>query len=163
MKLTTKGRYAVTALLDVAMSSQTAPVTIQDIAKRNQLSAAYLERLAGKLRQKGLLMSIRGAQGGYRLGKDMDLISIADIIQAVDEGIDTTRCQGLANCLDGRECATHHLWESLNGVIFDFLKKVTIKDLVNKRSHKALPTKIALSEGMGSIINTDEDPEGITS
>lgn len=150
MKLTTKGRYAVTALLDMALLQQQGPVTIPDIARRHHLSPAYLERLAGKLRQKGLLNSVRGAHGGYLLGKTPQDISIADIIKAVDEKMDTTRCQGQANCHEGGICLTHHLWETLNDVIFDFLQNITLQDLMqkpkllNKVKALPLPTKISI-------------------
>lgn len=152
MKLTTKGRYAVTTLLDMALMQREGPINIPDIAKRHHLSAAYLERLAAKLRQKGLLNSVRGAQGGYFLSRKPEEITIAEIIQAVDEKMDTTLCQGQANCHEGTVCLTHHLWESLNQVIFEFLHKVTLKDLTQrpnilKHVHTLqVPTKISVVE-----------------
>lgn len=152
MKLTTKGRYAVTTLLDMVLIEQPGPITILQIAKRHHLSPAYLERLAGKLRQRGLLKSVRGAQGGYLLGKKPEEITIAEIIEAVEEKMDTTRCQGQANCHEGGVCLTHHLWESLNQVIFEFLQKVTLKDLadrpniLNQTAGMSFPTKISVTE-----------------
>lgn len=150
MKLTTKGRYAVTTLLDMALMQPSGPITIPEIAKRHHLSKAYLERLAAKLRQKGLLQSVRGAQGGYLLGRKPEDITIAEIIQAVDETMDTTLCKGQANCHEGAVCLTHHLWESLNDVIFQFLKNVTLKDLVLNpkllNKVKTLPTKISIED-----------------
>lgn len=148
MKLTTKGRYAVTTLLDMTLREQTSPITISEVAKRHHLSPAYLERLAGKLRQNGLLKSVRGAQGGYLLGKSPAEITVAEIINAVEEKIDTTRCQGQANCHEGNVCLTHHLWASLNHVIFDFLQKITLKDLaeqpcaLSQMAERPIPKKI---------------------
>lgn len=130
MKLTTKGRYAVTTLLDLATSPQAAPTKIGHVAKRHGLSSAYLERLAGKLRDSGLLKSIRGAQGGYLLAKDASQITVADIMTAVEEQLDTTRCHGRANCQSGQQCSTHHLWEHLNQKINGFLAGITLADLI---------------------------------
>lgn len=150
MKLTTKGRYAVTTLLDMAMIQPSGPITIPDIAKRHHISRAYLERLAAKLRNKGLLKSVRGAQGGYLLGKEAQDITVADIIAAVDEQVDTTRCQGHANCHEGVMCLTHHLWEALNDVIFEFLENITLADLANNPNLinrvKRLPTKVSVEQ-----------------
>ena len=130
MKLTTKGRYAVTTLLDLALSEHDGPITITEVAKRHGISPAYLERLAGIMRAKGLLKSIRGPHGGYLLARHAKDITVADIMLAVDEKIDTTRCKGRANCQEGEMCSTHHLWEQLNHKIFHFLQGVTLSDLV---------------------------------
>ena len=141
MKLTTKGRYAVTAMLDVALyqaDSPTGAVPLTDIANRQKLSQAYLEQLFGKLRRKGLVTSIRGPQGGYSLVKDAEQISIADIIFAIDEPIDTTRCAGAANCQKGERCMTHHLWAELNHVIFKFLSGVSLKSLTEPKNKNLL-------------------------
>lgn len=153
MKLTTKGRYAVTLLLDIALFEKQKPVTISEIAKRHGLSPAYLERIAAKLRQRKLLNSVRGAQGGYLLGRAAKDIDLAEVIQAVDENMDTTQCQGQANCHDGVVCLTHHLWSELNHVILNFLQSVTLQDLaqkprVAKVAHEfyALPTPVLLDE-----------------
>jgi len=138
MKLTTKGRYAVTALLDFAIHQEQGPITIAQVASRQQISTSYLERLASRMRSKGLLKSIRGAKGGYLLAKPAQQITIAEIITAVDEGIDTTRCQGKANCQQGKVCLTHQLWEQLNDNIYHFLQSVTLQSLV-KSQHKTIP------------------------
>ncbi len=132
MKLTTKGRYAVTALVDLAQHQQAGPMSIAEVAARHGISTTYLERLAGVMRAKGLLKSVRGAKGGYILAKPSTQITVADIIQAVDEKIDTTRCQGKANCHEGNVCVTHHLWERLNQEIFSFLSSITLSALVNE-------------------------------
>ncbi|MBS0286187.1 MAG: Rrf2 family transcriptional regulator [Proteobacteria bacterium] len=137
MKLTTKGRYAVTALLDLALHQQKGPVTVSELAQRHGISAAYLERLAGLMRSKGLLKSIRGAKGGYLLAKEPDAITLAEIIDAVDERIDTTRCQGKANCHDGAMCITHHLWDELNDKISLFFQGITLGALAKKPQIKA--------------------------
>lgn len=129
MKLTTKGRYAVTALLDFTLNQQAGPMTIATVAERHGISVTYLERLAGLMRAKGLLKSIRGAKGGYVLARPAEEITVADIIAAVNEGIDTTRCQGKANCYKGTVCLTHHLWDKLNHEIFHFLQSITLSTL----------------------------------
>lgn len=139
MKLTTKGRYAVTALVDFALNQQDEPMSIAEVATRHGISATYLERLAGILRAKGLLKSVRGAKGGYHLAKPADEITVADIIHAVDEKMDATACQGKANCHEGNVCITHHLWDRLNQQIVDFLTSITLSDLINEPkllSHK---------------------------
>ena len=132
MKLTTRGRYAVTALLDLALHQQQGPITISQLAVRHGISAAYLERLAGVMRAKGLLKSVRGAKGGYVLARSADSITLADIIDAVDEKIDTTRCQGKGNCHEGTMCLTHHLWDELNDKISHFFQGITLEALAKK-------------------------------
>lgn len=145
MKLTTKGRYAVTALLDMTLHQQDGPVTISALATRNGISSAYLERLAHQMRIKGLLRSIRGAKGGYVLAKAPEAITLADIIDAVDERIDTTKCQGKANCHEGQVCLTHHLWDELNDKIAHFFQGITLGALAKKpqvlaiAKHKQIP------------------------
>lgn len=134
MKLTTKGRYAVTTLVDLALHQQNGPVTIAKIANRHGISTAYLERLAGMMRAKGLLKSVRGPRGGYILARPAEQITIADIIQAVDEQIDTTRCKGKANCHQGRVCLTHYLWEGLNQQIADFLQNIPLSAVATRLS-----------------------------
>lgn len=138
MKLTTKGRYAVTTLLDLASSAISGPIKIGQVAERHGISSAYLERLAGKLRDRGLLKSTRGAQGGYMLAKSASQITVADIMLAVDEKLDTTRCQGKANCQNGQVCSTHHLWEQLDQKILGFLQGITLQDLI----HQPEPTHL---------------------
>ncbi|MFH1494770.1 MAG: Rrf2 family transcriptional regulator, partial [Pseudomonadota bacterium] len=121
MRLTTKGRFAVTAMIDLAMRHGEGPVTLAGISDRQRISLSYLEQLFGKLRRYGLVESVRGPGGGYCLARELAGISVADIIQAVDEPIDATKCGGLGNCHDDLPCMTHELWTNLNVKIFDYL------------------------------------------
>jgi len=130
MKLTTKGRFAVTAMVDIAMSQGKHPVTLAGISQRQKISLSYLEQLFGKLRRRGLVDSVRGPGGGYRLARDMGQISVADVILAVDETLDSTQCGGRENCRDENKCITHNLWADLNQHIFSFLGGVTLAKLV---------------------------------
>ncbi len=133
MRLTTKGRFAVTAMMDVAMTRGTHPVTLAAISERQKISLSYLEQLFGKLRRRGLVESVRGPGGGYRLAREMAQISVADIILAVDEMLDSTQCGGRENCRDENKCITHNLWANLNEHIFSYLGAVTLKQLVNEQ------------------------------
>ena len=130
MRLTTKGRFAVTAMMDVAMHGGSGPVTLAAVSGRQRISLSYLEQLFGKLRRSGLVESVRGPGGGYNLAKPQDQVSVADIILAVDEPIDATQCGGKENCHDDRRCMTHDLWAALNDHIFTFLSGVTLAQLV---------------------------------
>lgn len=134
MRLTTKGRYAVTAMLDIALYSSDKPVSVQDIAQRQNISAAYLEQIVRRLKQAALLSSHRGPGGGYLPGKDLGAISVSDIIAAVGEGVDATRCGGTADCHDGQVCLTHDLWSDLSAQIDSFLQSVTLQALVDTRT-----------------------------
>jgi len=133
MRLTTKGRYAVTAMLDLALNACHGPVTLADISKRQDISLSYLEQLFSKLKQQQLVKSIRGPGGGYQLGFADTVISIADIVDAVNESIDTTRCHEKGDCQKGEKCLTHHLWLDLSHQIHDFLNRITLSDLMQKR------------------------------
>jgi Rrf2 family transcriptional regulator, iron-sulfur cluster assembly transcription factor len=140
MRLTTKGRFAVTAMIDVAMHGATdvrKPVTLAAVSERQRISLSYLEQLFGKLRRHGLVESVRGPGGGYRLGRPAHEMSVADVILAVDEPIDATQCGGRENCLDDRRCMTHELWAGLNAHIFSFLRSVTIAQLVAQQQREA--------------------------
>ena len=130
MRLTTKGRFAVTAMVDLAMNQDEHPVTLAEISERQKISLSYLEQLFGKLRRRKLVSSVRGPGGGYRLAQDALQISVADIILAVDETLDSTQCGGRENCRDERKCITHDLWANLNEHIFAYLGAVTLKQLV---------------------------------
>jgi Rrf2 family iron-sulfur cluster assembly transcriptional regulator len=132
MKLTTKGRYAVTAMLDLALRYDKGAVTLADIAKRQGISLSYLEQLFAKLRRSGLVDSVRGPGGGYTLAMEPNKISVAEIIVAINENIDATRCGGEKNCHGDETCLTHQLWEDLSTRIHDFLKGITLGDLVTK-------------------------------
>ncbi|HET8817162.1 Fe-S cluster assembly transcriptional regulator IscR [Pseudidiomarina aestuarii] len=133
MRLTSKGRYAVTAMLDVALHTQDGPVPLADISERQGISLSYLEQLFARLRKQGLVSSVRGPGGGYRLGLEAHAISISAVIQAVDESIDATRCQGKGGCQGGSRCLTHSLWEGLSDRIEDFLAGITLAELVTKQ------------------------------
>jgi Rrf2 family iron-sulfur cluster assembly transcriptional regulator len=136
MRLTTKGRFAVTAMLDVALHAADAPVTLAAIAERQRISLSYLEQLFGKLRRNGLVDSVRGPGGGYQLARAPATMTVADIIRAVDEPIDATQCGGRQNCHDDRRCMTHELWAGLNAHIFVFLRGVTLAELVRQQRPK---------------------------
>jgi Rrf2 family iron-sulfur cluster assembly transcriptional regulator len=132
MKLTSKGRYAVTAMLDVTIHASHGPVSLADISERQGISLSYLEQLFSKLRKYGLVNSIRGPGGGYRLGKCSAEIAVADVISAVNESVDATKCQGKGNCQGGEQGLTHSLWEGLSERIEGFLKDITLAELVDK-------------------------------
>jgi Rrf2 family transcriptional regulator, iron-sulfur cluster assembly transcription factor len=142
MRLTTKGRFAVTAMIDLAMQDGERPVTLADISDRQKISLSYLEQLFGKLRRRALVTSVRGPGGGYQLAKSVAEVSVAEIIRAVDEPIDATQCGGRENCKDERKCLTHDLWASLNERIFDYLNSVTLAQLVDKARTQAADTKV---------------------
>lgn len=132
--MTTKGRYAVTAMLDLALHDHEGPVNLADISRRQDISLTYLEQLFSKLRRHGLVESARGPGGGYRLATDADDISIARVIYSVDEPIDVTRCGGKQNCQSEQRCLTHDLWMELNLHISEFLNKMTIGSLVKRNN-----------------------------
>ena len=136
MKLTSKGRYAVTAVLDIALNADGGPVSLADISERQHISLSYLEQLFAKLRKDGLVKSVRGPGGGYQLGLPSEQISVGMIIAAVNENIHVTKCLGRENCKNGVECLTHELWEDLSLRIESFLNEITLAELVNKRNVK---------------------------
>ena len=137
MRLTTKGRFAVTAMIDLAMRHGSGPVTLAEISGRQKISLSYLEQLFGKLRRHEIVESVRGPGGGYCLAKDMSKLSVADIILAVDEPIDATQCGGKENCDDDQKCLTHDLWATLSERIFDYLESVSLRQLVDNQKTKA--------------------------
>ncbi|AXT47875.1 MULTISPECIES: Fe-S cluster assembly transcriptional regulator IscR [Chromobacterium] len=136
MRLTTKGRFAVTAMLDLALRESGGPVTLAGISERQGISLSYLEQLFGKLRRAELVDSVRGPGGGYTLAKAPIDISVADIITAVDEPVDATQCGGRENCRGNQRCMTHDLWTNLNVTIFDYLSKVSLASLVEQQKTK---------------------------
>ena len=136
MRLTTKGRYAVTAMLDLAMHKTQGPVSLADISQRQAISLSYLEQLFAKLRRVSLVSSVRGPGGGYELQRGSEVIFIAEIIDAVNESVDTTRCHGAGDCQDGETCLTHYLWEDLSEQIHSFLEGISLADLVAKNEIK---------------------------
>ncbi|MFO7188225.1 MAG: Fe-S cluster assembly transcriptional regulator IscR [Pseudomonadota bacterium] len=137
MRLTTKGRFAVNAMLDLALNSGQGPVTLAAISQRQKISLSYLEQLFGKLRRHKLVESVRGPGGGYYLARSLDQISIADIIVAVDEPLDATQCGGKENCHEDRRCMTHELWATLNERMYEYLESVKLSDLVAKQQEGA--------------------------
>jgi Rrf2 family iron-sulfur cluster assembly transcriptional regulator len=136
MRLTTKGRFAVTAMIDLGMRQHRGPVTLAGISERQSISLSYLEQLFGRLRRQGIVDSVRGPGGGYTLARPADGITVADIIRAVDENIDATQCGGMGNCHEDHECMTHDLWIALNAHIYDYLEGVTLGELVQKQLAK---------------------------
>ncbi len=146
MRLTTKGRFAVTAMIDLALRDGGGPVTLADISQRQKISLSYLEQLFGRLRRQGLVNSTRGPGGGYRLARPTAEVSVADIILAVDEPIDATQCAGKENCLDDHKCLTHDLWTALNAHIFDYLKAVTLAQLVTQQKEARAGGQVAVLE-----------------
>ncbi|HAA45003.1 MAG: BadM/Rrf2 family transcriptional regulator [Halomonas sp. 54_146] len=132
MRLTTKGRYAVTAMLDLALHTHNGPTSLSDISQRQEISLSYLEQLFARLRRAGLVNSVRGPGGGYRLSQPADAISVSKVIDAVNETVDATRCQGLSDCQQGDTCLTHHLWCELSGQIRHFLDEMTLGQLMQR-------------------------------
>jgi Rrf2 family iron-sulfur cluster assembly transcriptional regulator len=131
--LTTKGRYAVTAMLDLALHEGEGPITLADIASRQGISLSYLEQLFSRLRRRELVSSVRGPGGGYTLGRDAGDIFVAEVITAVDENVDTTRCGGAHNCQNNQRCLTHDLWQDLSSRIYDYLNQISLRDLMNRQ------------------------------
>ncbi|MHB1231682.1 MAG: Fe-S cluster assembly transcriptional regulator IscR [Burkholderiales bacterium] len=151
MRLTTKGRFAVTAMLDLALRSGNGPVTLAGISDRQKISLSYLEQLFGKLRRNALVESVRGPGGGYCLAKDTSVMSVADIIRAVDEPIDATQCGGNENCLDDRRCMTHELWTDLNRHIYEYLDAVKLADLVATQREQASNNTVSVVKDQRDI------------
>jgi len=136
MRLTTKGRYAVTAMLDLALHYDKGPITLSDISQRQGISLSYLEQLFSKLRKNELVDSTRGPGGGYRLSRNANEIAVAQVITAVDETLETTRCGGLGNCHDDHQCLTHELWTELSSQIHGFLMGISLGQLVEQQGVK---------------------------
>lgn len=132
MRLSTKGRYAVTAMMDLAIHNHQGPVTLAHISVSQGISNSYLEQLFSKLRKNGLVKGVRGPRGGYRLARAPADITVADIISAVDEKVDATRCGGKEDCQDGERCLTHELWEDLSSRLYQFLDSITLAQYVDK-------------------------------
>jgi Rrf2 family transcriptional regulator, iron-sulfur cluster assembly transcription factor len=151
MRLTTKGRFAVTAMMDVTMHGVQGPVTLAAISGRQRISLSYLEQLFGKLRRHGMVESVRGPGGGYNLARNPETVTVADVILAVDEPIDATQCGGRENCLDDHRCMTHELWAGLNAHIFDYLRSITLADLVRQQQPR---------EGEVAVLQDHRHPVG---
>jgi Rrf2 family iron-sulfur cluster assembly transcriptional regulator len=146
MRLTTKGRFAVTAMMDLALRGGNGPVPLAEISSRQGISLSYLEQLFGKLRRHELVSSVRGPGGGYRIVKSTEDIAVADIILAVDEPIDTTQCGGKENCKDDHKCLTHDLWANLNAHIFNYLRSITLATLVHNHQNAGCVSVIQAPE-----------------
>lgn len=138
MRLTTRGRYAVTAMLDLALHGQQRPISLADISQRQEISLSYLEQLFARLRQNQLVASVRGPGGGYRLNRPSHAINVAEIIDAVNESVDATNCGGKGNCQAGEVCLTHHLWDELSRQIHRFLSEITLDQLTSTEHVQAI-------------------------
>ncbi len=138
MRLTTRGRYAVTAMLDLALHGQHKPISLADISQRQEISLSYLEQLFARLRQNNLVSSVRGPGGGYRLSRPGAQINVAQIIDAVNESVDATNCAGKGNCQAGEVCLTHHLWDQLSHKIHSFLSDITLDELTSSEQVRAI-------------------------
>lgn len=136
MRLTTKGRFAVTAMIDLALRCADGPVSLAGISDRQKISLSYLEQLFGRLRRSGLVASVRGPGGGYCLARPVDEVTVSDIVRAVDEPLDATQCHGRENCRDDERCMTHDLWTTLNNKMFEYLSSVTLAELVRQQRSK---------------------------
>lgn len=142
MRLTTKGRYAVTAMLDLALNAQEGPVSLAQISGRQEISLSYLEQLFARLRRNELVTSVRGPGGGYQLARESEDICVAAVIDAVNESVDATRCGGKGDCLQGSKCLTHHLWCDLSDQIHGFLSSISLAELV-AREYQQRSEKLA--------------------
>lgn len=152
MRLTTKGRYAVTAMLDLAIHHGRGPIALADIAQRQGISLSYLEQLFSRLRKRSLVSSVRGPGGGYNLARGASEIHIAEVISAVDENVDTTRCGGAHNCQNEGPCLTHDLWYDLSSRIYEYLNHISLQDLVNR---KAVQDVARRQDGNASGVGVD--------
>ena len=148
MKLTSKGRYAVTAMLDLALHTADGPVTLAAISERQGISLSYLEQLFTRLRKHGLVSSTRGPGGGYSLSRSASEIPVAEVVTAVDESVDATRCGGRGDCHDGRRCLTHDLWTELSDQIHIFLSEISLGQLVEQGRAKQLARQDAARQGI---------------
>jgi len=157
MRLTTKGRYAVTAMLDLALHSAAGPVALADISSRQGISQSYLEQLFGKLKRARLVQSLRGPGGGYALARPPRSISISEIIGGVGEGIDATRCGGTGDCQDGLVCITHDLWMDLSRRIDDFLSDITLGALIERGEVQAIARR---QDAMADHERGPQRPDG---
>lgn len=149
MRLTTKGRFAVTAMIDLALRQDNGPVTLAGISQRQDISLSYLEQLFGKLRRHEIVESVRGPGGGYHLARKAQNVTVADIIIAVDEPLDATQCGSKGNCHgsdhdNGIHCMTHDLWANLNAKMVDYLDSVSLQDLVNQQKQKAQDKSVVI-------------------
>jgi Rrf2 family transcriptional regulator, iron-sulfur cluster assembly transcription factor len=152
VKLTTKGRYAVTAMLDLALHYGEGPITLADIAQRQGISLSYLEQLFSRLRKRSLVASVRGPGGGYSLGKEAREIYVGEVISAVDENMDTTRCHGAHNCQNNERCLTHDLWTDLSNQIYNYLNNISLQDLMDRKAVREVAERQELDDLDTSLL-----------
>lgn len=152
MKLTSKGRYAVTAMLDVAMHSRKGPVPLADISERQEISLSYLEQLFSRLRREKLVQSVRGPGGGYKLGRNASEIAVGQVIRAVDECVDATRCLGQADCQGGERCLTHSLWQGLSERINHFLDGISLGELMDKSDVQTVASRQDTNKHLNQFV-----------
>ena len=143
MKLTTKSRYAVTAMLDIASHNSGSPISLPEISHRQNISLSYLEQLFSRLKKSGLVDSIKGPGGGYMLSKDANEIVISEVIRAVDEDLETTACNGKSNCHNNHQCISHNLWQDLGTEINNFLSDITLKQVIAKNNSDVKEIKLS--------------------
>ena len=155
MRLTTKGRFAVTAMVDLSMRQTRGPVTLAAISERQHISLSYLEQLFGKLRRAKIVNSVRGPGGGYNLARPANAITVAEIIGAVDEAIDATQCGGKENCNDDKRCVTHDLWATLNEKMNDYLSSVSLADVIAHQQGK----QVQVIKHFRAVENQPEAPQ----
>ncbi len=155
MKLTTRGRYAVTAMLDLALNGKQGPISLAAISQRQDISLSYLEQLFAKLRKNDLVASVRGPGGGYRLSRADEQINVADIISAVNESTDSTSCQGKGDCQNGEPCLTHQLWNDLSEQIHTFLSGISLATLTERREVKTVSERQIKQSGEDSDVNVE--------
>jgi len=153
VKLTTKGRYAVTAMLDLALHYGEGPITLADIAQRQGISLSYLEQLFSRLRKRSLVASVRGPGGGYSLGKEAREIYVGEVISAVDENMDTTRCHGAHNCQNNERCLTHDLWTDLSNQIYNYLNNISLQDLMDRKAVREVAERQELDDLDTSLLD----------
>jgi Rrf2 family iron-sulfur cluster assembly transcriptional regulator len=156
MRLTTKGRYAVTAMLDLALNGVDRPVSLADISGRQDISLSYLEQLFAKLRRNNLVSSVRGPGGGYRLSRGGGEIFVAQIIDAVNEAVDATGCGGTADCQQGEVCLTHHLWCDLSDQIHGFLSNISLANLVDRSEVQSVSARQASRSSKAATLSLTE-------
>ena len=157
MRLTTKGRFAVTAMIDLALRSGDGPVTLAGISDRQKISLSYLEQLFGKLRRFSIVDSVRGPGGGYCLARPANQITVADIVRAVDETLDATQCGGRENCKDEERCLTHTLWTTLNFKMYEYLESVTLADLLDRRFQRTEIRAVPLTDARRADARLRDD------
>jgi Rrf2 family iron-sulfur cluster assembly transcriptional regulator len=152
MRLTTKGRFAVTAMVDLATRGGKAPVTLGAISERQGISLSYLEQLFGKLRRNEIVASVRGPGGGYCLARPSSKITIADIVTAVDEPLDATGCDSKGDCHKGRPCTTHNLWMGLNETIYAYLAEITLKQVVDGQANCDKSSVVSVNKSTPKVV-----------